>query len=53
MALDEIYKEVILDHYKSPRNKRELPGATVHVQPEQPAVRRRDPRLAPSWTATI
>ncbi len=27
MALDEIYKEVILDHYKSPRNKRELPGA--------------------------
>lgn len=29
MALDEIYKEVILDHYKSPRNKRELEGATV------------------------
>ena len=28
MALDDIYKEVILDHYKSPRNKRELPGAT-------------------------
>ncbi len=27
MAIDEIYKEVILDHYKSPRNKRELPGA--------------------------
>ncbi len=27
MALDDIYKEVILDHYKSPRNKRELPGA--------------------------
>jgi len=27
VALDEIYKEVILDHYKSPRNKRELPGA--------------------------
>ncbi|HEX9123264.1 MAG TPA: SUF system NifU family Fe-S cluster assembly protein [Actinomycetota bacterium] len=27
MALDEIYKEVILDHYKNPRNKRELPGA--------------------------
>jgi nitrogen fixation NifU-like protein len=24
VALDEIYKEVILDHYKSPRNKREL-----------------------------
>ena len=28
MALDDIYKEVILDHYKSPRNKRELVGAT-------------------------
>jgi nitrogen fixation NifU-like protein len=27
VALDEIYKETILDHYKSPRNKRELPGA--------------------------
>ena len=29
MALDDIYKETILDHYKNPRNKRELPGATV------------------------
>ena len=29
MALDDIYKETILDHYKSPRNKRELPGAVV------------------------
>jgi len=28
VAIDEIYKEVILDHYKNPRNKRELPGAT-------------------------
>ena len=27
MALDDIYKEVILDHYKNPRNKRDLPGA--------------------------
>ncbi len=27
MALDEIYKEVILDHYKNPRNKREMPDA--------------------------
>jgi nitrogen fixation NifU-like protein len=27
LALDELYKEVILDHYKSPRNKRALPGA--------------------------
>ena len=29
MALDDIYKETILDHYKNPRNKRELPGAVV------------------------
>ncbi len=28
MALDDIYKEVILDHYKNPRNKRELRDAT-------------------------
>ena len=29
MGLEDIYKEVILDHYKRPRNKRELPGATI------------------------
>jgi nitrogen fixation NifU-like protein len=29
VALDDIYKEVILDHYKSPRNKRELPDAEL------------------------
>jgi nitrogen fixation NifU-like protein len=28
VALDDIYKEVILDHYRNPRNKRELEGAT-------------------------
>jgi nitrogen fixation NifU-like protein len=27
VALDEIYKEVILDHYKNPRNKREMADA--------------------------
>jgi nitrogen fixation NifU-like protein len=27
LALEELYKEVILDHYKNPRNKRDLPGA--------------------------
>jgi nitrogen fixation protein NifU and related proteins len=27
VGLDEIYKETILDHYKRPRNKRELPEA--------------------------
>ena len=36
MALDDIYKEVILDHYKSPRNKRELPGATVSCTRNNP-----------------
>jgi nitrogen fixation protein NifU and related proteins len=29
VALDDIYKEVILDHYKNPRNKREMPGAAL------------------------
>ncbi len=36
MALDEIYKEVILDHYKNPRNKRELEGATVSCTRNNP-----------------
>jgi len=27
VPLDDIYKEVILDHYKNPRNKREMQGA--------------------------
>jgi nitrogen fixation protein NifU and related proteins len=29
VALDDIYKEVILDHYKNPRNKREMPGVVL------------------------
>ncbi len=36
MALDEIYKEVILDHYKKPRNKRELPGAELTCSRNNP-----------------
>ena len=36
MALDDIYKEVILDHYKSPRNKRELPGAELKCSANNP-----------------
>lgn len=36
MALDDIYKEVILDHYKSPRNKRELAGATFICSANNP-----------------
>jgi nitrogen fixation protein NifU and related proteins len=36
LAIDDIYKEVILDHYKSPRNKRALPGATVSCSANNP-----------------
>ena len=36
MALEELYKEVILDHYKSPRNKRDLPGAEVSCTKNNP-----------------
>lgn len=36
MALDEIYKEVILDHYKNPRNKRELPDAELICSKNNP-----------------
>jgi nitrogen fixation NifU-like protein len=36
LALDDIYKEVILDHYKSPRNKRELPDAELSCTKNNP-----------------
>ena len=36
MALEELYKEVILDHYKSPRNKHELPSATATCTKNNP-----------------
>jgi nitrogen fixation NifU-like protein len=36
VALDDLYKEVILDHYKDPRNKRPLPGATVSLHKNNP-----------------
>jgi nitrogen fixation NifU-like protein len=36
VAIDELYKEVILDHYKSPRNKRPLEDATVSVHKTNP-----------------
>ena len=36
MSLDDLYKEVILDHYKSPRNKRPLPNATVSLHKNNP-----------------
>jgi nitrogen fixation NifU-like protein len=36
VGLDDLYKEVILDHYKSPRNKRGLDGATASLRKNNP-----------------
>jgi nitrogen fixation NifU-like protein len=36
VALEDLYKEVILDHYKNPRNKRELPGAELSCSKNNP-----------------
>jgi nitrogen fixation NifU-like protein len=36
VAIDELYKEIILDHYKSPRNKRELPDAAFRGSGNNP-----------------
>jgi nitrogen fixation NifU-like protein len=36
MALEEIYKEVILDHYKNPRNKREMSDAPLTCSKNNP-----------------
>jgi nitrogen fixation NifU-like protein len=36
VALDDIYKEVILDHYKNPRNKREMPEAELSCSRNNP-----------------
>jgi nitrogen fixation NifU-like protein len=36
LALEELYKEVILDHYKNPRNKRDLPGAEITCSANNP-----------------
>ena len=36
LALDELYKEVILDHYKNPRNKRDLPGRRAACSKNNP-----------------
>jgi nitrogen fixation protein NifU and related proteins len=36
VSLDDLYKEVILDHYKNPRNKRPLDGATVSLHRTNP-----------------
>jgi nitrogen fixation NifU-like protein len=36
VSLDDLYKEVILDHYKSPRNKRPLPDAELSSTQNNP-----------------
>lgn len=36
MGLEDLYKEVILDHYKNPRNKRDLPGAELSCSKNNP-----------------
>jgi nitrogen fixation NifU-like protein len=36
VPLDDIYKEVILDHYKNPRNKHEMADATVSCTQNNP-----------------
>ncbi len=36
MALDDIYKEVILDHYKNPRNKRGMAEAELSCSKNNP-----------------
>jgi len=36
VALEDLYKEVILDHYKNPRNKRPLPGAELSCSANNP-----------------
>jgi nitrogen fixation NifU-like protein len=36
LALEELYKEVILDHYKNPRNKRDLPEAELSCSKNNP-----------------
>jgi nitrogen fixation NifU-like protein len=36
MALEDLYKEVILDHYKSPRNKRPMPEAELSCSRNNP-----------------
>ena len=39
MALEELYREVILDHYRSPRNRRTaLPSPDASADGEQPSV---------------
>lgn len=36
MSLDDLYREVILDHYRSPRNKHGLDGSDIDVHRNNP-----------------
>jgi nitrogen fixation NifU-like protein len=36
MSLEDLYKEVILDHYRNPRNKRSLPGPSLSCSRNNP-----------------
>ena len=37
MALEELYREVILDHYRNPRHKGRLPDAHFHAEGQNPS----------------
>ncbi|HSF87496.1 MAG TPA: SUF system NifU family Fe-S cluster assembly protein [Acidimicrobiia bacterium] len=37
MAIDELYREVILDHYRNPRRRGRLSGDHIHVEGENPS----------------
>jgi nitrogen fixation NifU-like protein len=36
MSLDDLYREVILDHYRTPRNKRHIDAAPIDVHRNNP-----------------
>jgi nitrogen fixation NifU-like protein len=36
MSLDDLYREVILDHYRTPRNKRHIDDAPIDVHRNNP-----------------
>lgn len=36
MSLDDLYREVILDHYKKPRNKRHIDEADIDLEHNNP-----------------
>ena len=36
MSLDELYREVILDHYRNPRHRGRLEEATAHAEGQNP-----------------